>query len=129
MFHSVPVLPDLFWTFQIAYFKPKLRSSDDKASPCFRQFWIENVSDRVLPIRLWVWFKHILISLANFIAIPNSMGILYNTSLLNESRAFSKSVNNWCTVPLRSHFSLLYNECRESDQLVWNYTKYWLHQW
>jgi hypothetical protein len=35
--------------------------------------------------------------------MPNSVTILHNTSRLNESQAFSKSINNWCTVPLYSH--------------------------
>jgi hypothetical protein len=39
-------------------------------------------------------FKHILISLTSFIGIPNSMRILYNTSLLVESYTFSESINN-----------------------------------
>jgi hypothetical protein len=34
---------------------------------------------------VYVSFKHILISLTSFIGIPNSMGILYNTSFLTES--------------------------------------------
>jgi hypothetical protein len=31
--------------------KAKLKSNGDKASPCFRQFWIGNVPDKYLPIR------------------------------------------------------------------------------
>jgi hypothetical protein len=27
------------WTFLMAYYKVKLKSSGDKASPCFRPFW------------------------------------------------------------------------------------------
>jgi hypothetical protein len=35
----------------MAYSKAKLKSSGDKASPCFRPFWIEKLSDKCLPIR------------------------------------------------------------------------------
>jgi hypothetical protein len=35
--------------------------------------------------------------------MPNSIRILYKTSLLTESYAFLKSTNNWCTAPLYSH--------------------------
>jgi hypothetical protein len=48
------------WTFLTAYSKAKLKISGDKASPCFRLFWIGKLSDRCLPI--WtlqhVSFKH-----------------------------------------------------------------------
>jgi hypothetical protein len=49
----------------MAYSKAKLKSSGDRASPCFRPFWIGNLSDKCLPIRtlLYVSFKHILINL------------------------------------------------------------------
>jgi hypothetical protein len=32
----------------MAYSKAKLKSSGDKASPCFRPFWIGKLSDRCL---------------------------------------------------------------------------------
>jgi hypothetical protein len=35
----------------MAYSKAKLKSSGDKASPCFRPFWIGKLSDKCLPIR------------------------------------------------------------------------------
>jgi hypothetical protein len=43
----------------MAYSKAKLKSSGDKASPCFRPFWIGKLSDRCLPIRtlLYVSFN------------------------------------------------------------------------
>jgi hypothetical protein len=50
------------------------------------------------------WARHIFISLTNFRGMPNSVRILYNTSLLTESYAFLKSTNSWCTAPLYSHF-------------------------
>jgi hypothetical protein len=66
----------------MAYSKAKLNSSGDKASPCFRPFWIGKLSDKCLPILtlLYVSFKHILINLTSFMGTPNSMGILYNDS-------------------------------------------------
>jgi hypothetical protein len=36
------------WTILMAYSKAKLKSSGDKASPCFRPFWIGKLSDRCL---------------------------------------------------------------------------------
>jgi len=35
---------------------------------------------------------------------PNSMRILYKTSILTESYAFLKSIKSWCTASLYSHF-------------------------
>jgi hypothetical protein len=71
----------------MAYSKVKLKSSGDRASPCFRPFWIRKLSDKCLPIRtlLYVLFKHILINLASFMGTPNSIRILYKTSLVAES--------------------------------------------
>jgi hypothetical protein len=58
----------------MAYPKVKLKSSGDKTSPYFKSFWIGKLSDKCLPIQtlLYVSIKHILISLTNFIGIPNS---------------------------------------------------------
>jgi hypothetical protein len=57
------------WTFLMAYSKTKLKSSGDRSSPCFRPFWIGNLSDKCLPIwtLLYVSFKHILINLTTYI--------------------------------------------------------------
>jgi hypothetical protein len=75
------------------YSKGKLKRSGDRASPCFRPFWIRKLSDKCLHIQtlLYVSFKHILINLTSFMGTPNYMRILYNTSLLTESWAFLKS--------------------------------------
>jgi len=35
----------------MTYSKEKLKSSGDKASPCFRPFRIGNASDRILPLQ------------------------------------------------------------------------------
>jgi hypothetical protein len=35
----------------MAYSKAKLKSSGNKASPCFRPFWIGKLSDKCLPIQ------------------------------------------------------------------------------
>jgi hypothetical protein len=74
------------WTFLVAYSKAKLKSIGDKSSPCFTPFWIAKLSDKCLRIRilLYVLFKHVLSSPTDFIGIPNTMGVLYNTSLLTE---------------------------------------------
>jgi hypothetical protein len=74
----------------MAYYRAKLKSSGNKASSCFKPFWIGKLSDKCLPIwtLLYVSFKHILISLTNFMGIQNSIRILYTTSLLIESQAF-----------------------------------------
>jgi hypothetical protein len=71
----------------MAYYKAKLKSSGDRASPCFRPFGIGKRSDKCLPARnlINVSFRHILISITRFVGIPNSKRILYNTSLLTES--------------------------------------------
>jgi hypothetical protein len=71
----------------MAYPKAKFKSSGDKASPCFRPFWIGKLSDICLPIEtlLYVSLKHVLISLTNFMGTPNSMRIFFNTSLLFKS--------------------------------------------
>jgi ABC-type branched-subunit amino acid transport system permease subunit len=68
----------------MAYSKAKLKSSDDTASPYFRPFWIGKLSEKYLAIwtLLHVSFKHNLINLTTFMGTPNSMRILYNTSLL-----------------------------------------------
>jgi hypothetical protein len=59
----------------MAYSKAKLKGSGDRASPCFRPFWIGKLSDKCLPIQtlLYVSLKHILINLTGFMGTPNSM--------------------------------------------------------
>jgi hypothetical protein len=70
----------------MVYSQAKLKSSGDKASPCFKPFWIEKLSDKCLLIRtlLYVSSKHILSSLTNFMGMQNCIRILYNTSLFTE---------------------------------------------
>jgi hypothetical protein len=71
----------------MAYSKAKMKISGDKVSPYFRSFWIRKLSDKCLPIwtLLCVSVKNILINLTSLMGTPNSMRILYNTSLLTES--------------------------------------------
>jgi hypothetical protein len=45
------------WTFLLAYSKAKLKSSGDKASPCFRPFWLGKLSDKCVPIRTLYTFR------------------------------------------------------------------------
>ena len=55
-----------------------------------------------------VYYKfrwEILINVTNFLGIWNSVRMLYKTALLTKSYSFLKSMNNWCTVSLYSHFS------------------------
>jgi hypothetical protein len=80
----------------MAYSKAELKSNDDGASPCFRPFWIGKLTDKCLLIRtlIYVLFKHILINLTSSMGTPNSMRILYKTSLLTESCPFLKSMNS-----------------------------------
>ena len=70
----------------MAYSKAKLRSNGDRASPCSNPFLIGNMSEKFLPTRnqLNVSVRHNFISLTGFMEIPNSMRILYKTSLLSE---------------------------------------------
>jgi hypothetical protein len=55
--------------------KVKLKSSGDKASPCFRPFWIRKLSDKCLSIWILVHvsFKHILISVTSFVGTQKFM--------------------------------------------------------
>jgi hypothetical protein len=79
----------------MGYSKAKLKSNGDEASPCFRLLWIGKLSEKYLPLRTLLYFyKHILISLYIFMGTPNTMRVLYNTSLLTESYAFLKSTNS-----------------------------------
>jgi hypothetical protein len=99
--HSISILPILFQGgegFLMACSNAKLESNGDKASPCFRPFWIRNVSNKGWPI--WILlldsFKHIFISLTSSMSIPKSEWILYSTSLVTEY--------SWCTVSLYFSF-------------------------
>jgi hypothetical protein len=51
----------------------KFESNGNKASPCFRPFWIGKLSDRYLPVLILLYdsFKHILFSLTSFMVTPN----------------------------------------------------------
>jgi hypothetical protein len=60
----------------MAYSKAKLKSSGDKASPCFRLFWIGKLSENVYLYGLHVLFKDILINLSSFVVTPKSMRVL-----------------------------------------------------
>jgi len=71
----------------MAYSKAKLKGNDDRASPCLKPFPTGNMSDKCLSTQtlLYVSVRHIFISLASFMGIPNSIRIFYKTSLLTES--------------------------------------------
>jgi hypothetical protein len=84
--HSISVPSGFLGPSYDIFYKAKLKSSDDRASPCFRPFWRGKFPDKCLSIQtlLYVWFKHILINLTSFMGTPKSMRILYNTSFLTE---------------------------------------------
>jgi hypothetical protein len=67
---------------------------------------MRNISDKFLPTQtlLQVSFRHIFICLTSIMRIPNSLRILYKTSLLNKSQAFFKSIKIRCTAALYYHF-------------------------
>jgi hypothetical protein len=90
----------------MAYSKVKLQSNEDKASSCFKTLLIGNMSDKFLPTHslLFVSFRHVFIGLTWITAIPNSIRILYKTSLLTEPQTFLKSINSCRTASFYSHF-------------------------
>jgi hypothetical protein len=71
----------------MAYSKAKFKSSGDRESPFFEPFLIGNLPDRFFPTQTLLLVSGIdtSISLTSFIGIPNTMRILYMTSLLIES--------------------------------------------
>jgi hypothetical protein len=64
------------------------------------------LSDKCLPMQtlLYVSFKHILISVTSIMNTPNSLIILYNTSLLAESKGLLKLM--YCLIVLEFYFSI-----------------------
>jgi hypothetical protein len=81
-FQSHPVFLDLL----MAYSKAKLEAV------AIKHFLVLDLLNRkiirqCLPMRilLYISFKHIFFSLTCFMGTPNSMRILYNTSLITES--------------------------------------------
>jgi hypothetical protein len=55
----------------MAYSKATLKNSGDKASPCFKPFWIVRPSDKCLPVLtlLCISFKRFVISLTHFMGV------------------------------------------------------------
>jgi hypothetical protein len=53
-----------------------------------------------------------LISLTSFMGTPNSVRILYSTSILTELKAVLKSMNSWCTVSCTYIFYPVSDECK-----------------
>jgi hypothetical protein len=110
------------WTILIAYSKENLKISRGNTSPFFRPFWIGKPLDKYLPIRtlLYVLFKYILVYLTSFVGTPNSVRILYKTSLLSESYTFLNSLSMWRTSHCTSIFNPVSDECRKSDLHWWS---------
>jgi hypothetical protein len=65
----------------MAYSKAKLKSIGDRASPCFRPFWIGKLSDKCMDL-LYVSLKHILIRLASFLGTADAVRLFYMTALV-----------------------------------------------
>jgi hypothetical protein len=78
----------------MAYSKAKLRSSGDKAYHVLDHFGQKNYQKNIYVNGLYSLFHLNTFNQPNFKGIPNSMRILYNTSLLTESWAFLKSMNS-----------------------------------
>jgi len=84
------------------------------------------MSDKSLPTRalLYMSSRHLFIRLTRFMRISNSMRIIHKASLLTESLAFLKSINNWCTASLYSHsftsICRIQNIWSVVDPLRWN---------
>jgi hypothetical protein len=94
------------WAFLMAYFTTKLKSSDNKASSCFRPLWLRNVTANVYLYRLHCRFRFktfqltILISytfhLQDFI-IKHAMATCFEKQDVSEIHYY-KSTTSWCGV-------------------------------
>jgi len=109
-FHFKP--SSSFWTFLMAYSKATQQNNSNKTSLDFKPLLVQNMSDKRLPNRtlLQVSFRHIFISITDFIGIPNWMRTLYTTSLLTESQAFLKSIYVWRTAPFSTQFFKIFDD-------------------
>jgi len=69
------------WTLRMSYSNAKLKSNGYKPSPCFKPFFIGNLSNKSLSTRplLQDSFRYNCISHEIFMGIQNSMRILYKT--------------------------------------------------
>jgi hypothetical protein len=116
--HSILVPSGFSWTSLMAYSKAKLKSSCDKASPCFKPFWKGKLSEKCLHIQtlLYVSLKHLLMSLTHFMGTPNSIRILYNTSLLTESGFLEVCVEPMYCITVLQFFPPVSVECKKSDR-------------
>jgi hypothetical protein len=81
MYHFCTTL--FSWAFLVAYSKAELRSSGERASPCFKPFWIRKLSDKCIYMEFTIHF------IQPYVNEPNSMGTLtkreYSTSLLTNT--------------------------------------------
>ena len=66
----------------MVYSIAKLKSNDDRTSPCFKPFLIGNMSDKFLHARTQLYFsvRHIFISLTRFKGIPKKL----NASIIQD---------------------------------------------
>jgi hypothetical protein len=62
------------------------------------------------------YVSELFLFLTTFISIPNSVRIIYNTSIFTESQDFSKSLNNWCSL---SFYSNLFSSIWRTEN-IWS---------
>jgi hypothetical protein len=113
--------PSLFSrTFLMTYYKAKLKSNADKASPCLRPFWIGNTADYCLPIPtlLYAWSKHILISLTGFICRPVPNSERMNPTFCHTTKANFTRYQLTCFSAMESDFTSWITIKQNDDHLT-----------
>jgi hypothetical protein len=80
----------------MVYSKAKLKSNGDKASPCFRPFWIGNALYNGPYHGFHLNTLH-LISLASFTGVPNSMRMSNNTEWCKSHATYIKIFIDGCS--------------------------------
>jgi hypothetical protein len=79
----------------MAYSKAKLKSSGDKASPCFRPFSMLNLLDRFLPIRISYF--------SSFQIVKPSQPLPLSVPLAYKEKTAIKDAKHKTTVTLARH--------------------------
>ena len=107
----------------MVYPKAKLKSNGETASPCFKTFLLENMSDILLPTPtlLYISVRHIFISVPSFTVNNDDINELYLTQIpglwgsspLSHTHGSSSYIKtmaiaqdiaaNWCTRQLLLH--------------------------
>jgi hypothetical protein len=87
----------------MAYSKSKLKSSGDRASPCFRPFCIGKLSDKCLPMRIYYMFQlNTFYSTWLISWVPQTLWEY--CTIVPSSLNYALSWCIWCTVSSFSHF-------------------------